>query len=146
MAVSFNDLTQNLTVTPTFTPQSYTTSADGTGVDCAAAGTALINAYLDVGDVSTFTSLAVKMQASTDNVTFADITGATFTTVTAAQTTQMISFQLPTAASATTDPYRYVRATGTLVGTSCRLVCLVMFCTREPSPTLGYVSGPQTIN
>ncbi len=146
MATTFNDLVTILSVTPTFTPQSYTTSADGTGVDCAPAGSALINAYLDVGDVSTFTSLAVKMQASTDNVTFADITGATFTTVTAAQTTQMISFQLPTAASATTAAYRYVRATGTLTGTSCRLVCLIMFMLREPSPTLGYVSGPQTLN
>jgi hypothetical protein len=146
LATTFNDLTEILSVTPTFTPQVFATTADGTGVDCAPAGSALINAFIDVGDVSTFTSLAVKMQASVDNVTFVDITGATFTTVTAAQTTQMISFQLPTAASASTGPYRYVRATATLTGTSCSLVVLVMFMLRDPHPILGYVSGPQTLN
>lgn len=146
MANSFNDLTQISFIADTFTPQSLTADGNGIGVDVSSVGTNLLNAILAVGDVTVFTSLAVKMQASTDNTTFVDITGATFTTVTAANGLEMISFQLPIAVSATTDPYKYVRAVADITGTSARIHCMIIACKREPNPTLGYVSGPMTIN
>lgn len=108
----------------TFPPQSLTSTGAGNGILVASTGSNRLNARLSVGDVTAFTSLAVKMQASTDNVTYDDISGATFTTVTAASgVPEIITFQLPVS---TTDAYIYVRAYATLVGTSVRMAVSIL--------------------
>ena len=53
----------------------------------------------------------VKLQESSDNSTFTDITDATFTQVTDAASSQKISIN-------TNDVKRYLRAVGTIGGTS----------------------------
>lgn len=141
-----NDLSNALFAGDTFAPQSLTSTGNGTGVDTQTVGANLLNARLVVNDVTAFTSLDVKMQASTDNTTFVDITGATFTQVVAASQSQIIAFQLPTAASASTNPYRYVRAVATLVGTSCRMAVAVFGLKHFPNPTTGYLAAPPTLN
>lgn len=146
MATSFNDLTQIALAEPTFRPQSFTSTGAGLTVAVGTVGTNLLNAFLSTGAVASFTSLAVKMQASTDDSTWADISGATFTTITAANSKEMISFQLPAAASETALPYIYVRAYATLVGTSILLSCSIWADKRYPSPTLAYQNSPPAIN
>lgn len=141
-----NDLKNGLFHAETLRPQSFTSTGAGLTVDVSTCGANLLNARLAVGAVNTFTSLAVKMQASTDDSNWDDISGATFTTVTAANATEVISFQLPTATSATASPYKYVRAYFTLTGTSCLTHCAVFGLKHMPNPTSGYSDAPPTIN
>lgn len=142
----FNDLIQAIYTGVTFRPQSFTSTGAGLTVDARYVGTALFNARLDVGAVNTFTSLVVKMQASTDDSNWDDITGAVFTTVTAANAGEWISFQLPAPASATALPYIYVRAYATLVGTSAVIAANIYGDKRYPNPTLAYSNSSPTIN
>lgn len=146
MAIAFNDLSLILFEADTFRPQSLTATGAGVAVDVRSAGTNLLNARLTVGAVNTLTTFDVKMQASIDGTNFDDISGATFSTVTAANAHQVISFQLPEATSATALPYIYVRAYGTLVGTAVLVQCEVLACKRMPNPTSGYSATPPTIN
>ena len=146
MANSFNDLTVILDPGVTFRPQSFTSTGAGLTIDARDVGTNLLNARLDVGAVNTFTSLVVKMQASTDDSNWDDISGAVFTTVTAANAGETISFQIPQPASVSALPYIYVRAYATLTGTSAVIACNIYGCKRYPSPTLAYQNTAPTIN
>lgn len=146
-----NDLSNCMFHEDVIRPQSITTDTSGTGVDVAVLGSNIINGRVSLGAVNTFTSLAVSFQASTDNstgwvtCTQPDGTAATVT-LTAASTDGIIAFQLPTAASATAAPYRYVRATWDITGTSA-LACATIFgLIQMPSPASGYVAAPPTIN
>lgn len=91
-----------------------TTATNGTALDYGAVSTLFgMQAYLHVTSV-VGTSVVVKLQDSADNVTFADITGLTFTAVTpgGAPTAQRVA----TANNATIR--RYVRAATTGTFTS----------------------------
>lgn len=82
----------------------------GTGVDLTTVSTAFgAQAYLQVF-AFTGTDVTVKVQDSADNVSFADVTGLTFTAVTSAPGTQRVA----TAPGATIR--RYVRAVTTTSG------------------------------
>lgn len=59
----------------TVDPDNYTATVNGAGVDCRGFTEALI--VLEIGTATTGT-LDAKVQDSADNVTFADVTGATF--------------------------------------------------------------------
>ena len=94
---------------------SRTASADGTGFDLegsnGAEGEAIIILTSDAASAGTDPTLDVKLQESSDNSTFTDITDATFTQVTDAASSQKISIN-------TNDVKRYLRAVGTIGGTS----------------------------
>jgi len=102
----------NFAVLELFPALARTATANGTGVDLqdyVNVGGRQMKAYLNVGAKSgTSPTLTVKMQDSTDNSTFTDISGATFTQATTT-TTEEIHFQ-------TTN--RYVRAVATIGGSS----------------------------
>jgi len=88
---------------------AITTTTNGTGVDMVETY-GLCTAYQLVATVSgTSPTLDGKIQESDDNSTFTDISGATFTQVTASSNLQIISFQ---------RTKRYVRWVGTIAGTS----------------------------
>lgn len=94
---------------------SRNATANGTGFDLQgsndAEGEAIAILDSEAGS-GTSPTLTVKLQDSADNSTFADITDATFTQVTsAAAGFEKISIN-------TNDVRRYVRAVGTLGGTS----------------------------
>ncbi len=95
---------------------SRTASANGTGFDLegsnGAEGEAIIILSSDAASAGTDPTLDVKLQESSDNSTFTDISGATFTQVTdAAQALEKITIN-------TNDVKRYLRAVGTIGGTS----------------------------
>lgn len=94
---------------------SRTASADGTGFDLegsnGAEGEAIIILASDAASAGTNPTLDVKLQESSDNSTFTDISGATFTQVTDSQALEKISIN-------TNDVKRYLRAVGTIGGTS----------------------------
>ena len=91
-----------------------TASADGTGIDVTdyVGSIAVVLSAKNVAGTSP--TLIVKLQDSADNSTFADITGAVFTTVTAAgtkaSTLQKINVNIDGAA-------KYIRAVQTIGGT-----------------------------
>lgn len=128
MAVSVNDLSQILAYgfAPTFQPGAALTTGvtNGTGVLLDTIGTNRVNAFLFVGTVSALTSLDVKIQVSSDNSTWVDVSpSAAFTQVTAgAQNPQIIPFQMNRALTTTSSPYIYARAVATIVGTSAYVV------------------------
>ena len=143
----FNDLVNGTLLGDTIAPQTVTGTVNGTAVDASQAGGNLINAISSVGAVSSLTSYDVKIQASPDGSTaWVDITGATFSQVTAASNLQVISFQLPVALNATALGYRYVRAVTTLVGTNVLAHALFVMLKHFPNPTTGYSAAPPTIN
>lgn len=147
MATSFADLKTILFAEDTLKPQTFSSTAGGTAVDVSTVASPLLTARLRVGAVDTLTSFAVKMQASRDGSTdWDDISGATFTTVTAADAEEMISFQVPKAESTSVEGYKYVRAYGTLSGTSVAVTCVVMGCLRMPNAASGYANSAPTIN
>lgn len=76
-----------------------------TAIDLKDAGANRISALATVSVVTASGNVTVKFQESDDNVTFVDITGATFTAFTAINTAQLISFNVSK---------RYVQAYGTL--------------------------------
>lgn len=86
------------------------TTTTGAGVDTIGQVSASLNALLVTGTVSgTTPTLDAKVQDSADNSTFADVTGATFTQVTASNKAQMI--YVPPCR-------RYVRIVATIAGTT----------------------------
>ena len=94
---------------------SRTASANGTGFDLegsnGAEGEAIIILSSDAASAGTDPTLDVKLQESSDDSTYTDISGATFTQVTDAASSQKISIN-------TNDVKRYLRAVGTIGGTS----------------------------
>lgn len=110
MSNSFGDLKNNAQVSNALPVLARTTSANGTGVDNKLGGTKLISAIQFVGAVTgTTPTLDTKFQQSSDNSTWTDITGATFTQVTAADNVQTISFSAQK---------QYVRTVSTIAGTT----------------------------
>jgi|TARA_R100001163_G_scaffold45445_1_gene34174 hypothetical protein len=98
-----------------FANDSRTASANGTGFDLegsnGAEGEAIIILSSDAASAGSSPTLDVKLQESADNSSFSDISGATFTQVTDAASSQKISIN-------TNDVKRYLRAVGTIGGTS----------------------------
>jgi hypothetical protein len=112
----------------------------------SAVGTNRASAILSVGAVSSLTSLDVKLQWSTDNSSYSDITGAAFTQVTAANQTEVIDFSLPVAASDTAALPIYVRAYSTLVGTSVVMSVNIIGCRKFASTGSSFQNTSPTIN
>jgi hypothetical protein len=106
-------LFDNIKASFTLRPQSLGSGAtNGTGVDTQGYNDAMV--VLETGAVSgTSPTLDVKLQESDDNSTFADISGATFTQVTAANSSQVMRL-----AELNVTRKRYIRAVGTVGGSS----------------------------
>lgn len=134
-----------------------TVTGAGNAVDVSDVGTDRINAQLHVGDASVLTSLAVKMQAAIDDgsgspdaASWVDISGATFTTVTtdpgtAGAVPETIEFQLPQALTVTAEPYIWVRAYATLVGTNI-LLCVPLLACRKYDQEASFQNTPGNSN
>lgn len=106
------------TVKSSFAPAARTSTANGTGVDLQGAADVLV--VLNNGTTSgTSPTLDVKIQDSADNSTFADVTGLTFTQVTAALTNPVTLQVDPRAVR------RYIRAVATIGGTTPSFACSV---------------------
>lgn len=105
-----------------------TTATNGTGIDFGAVSTLFgASAYAHVFSV-TGTSVILKVQDSADNVTFADVTGLTFTAVAGAAKG---GERLATGATATIR--RYVRAISTGTFSNAQFVVnFVRFTTAQP--------------
>lgn len=96
-----------------FRPQVATASVNGAGVDTLGYNSAAVT--LEVGAVSgTTPTLDVKIQDSTDNATFADVSGLTFIQVTTANNSQVLRIE----GLGTSTRKRYLRAVATIGGTS----------------------------
>lgn len=118
-------------------PATRTSSANGTGVDLLTAEGPFF-ALLSVGDIdlaSADETYAFKIQESTDNSTFTDITGATFTAVTADNAKQIINVD--------NRSKRYVRAVATLGGTTPSCPCTVAILAKKK---IAGASGVKTSN
>lgn len=90
-------------------PQTATATVTGQSVDLNDADQNCF-AVQEVGAVSgTTPTLDTKVQESSDNSTWTDITGATFTQVTASNKSQAINFK---------RTKRYTRLVGTIAGTT----------------------------
>lgn len=87
-----------------------TGATNGTSIDTAASASFGAQAYLQVFAPFTGTDATVKIQDSADNVSFADVTGLTFTQITAGPTSERIA----TASGATVR--RYLRAATVTTG------------------------------
>lgn len=124
-----SNIKQNITVRP----QTLTASADGVAVDTQGYGEGVV--LLDVGAASgTTPTLNVKIQeCATSGGTFVDVSGKTFTEVTAANKAEKIKIDLQAKVGARK---RYVRAVATIAGTnpSFALSCLILMNqnTRQP--------------
>lgn len=95
-----------------FRPNTVTATANGTGIDTKGYHDGMVT--LEVGTVAgTAPTLDVKIQESDDNTTFVDITGATFTQVTASNNTQKL--RIADLNGGTRK--RYIRAVATIAGT-----------------------------
>lgn len=70
---------------------ALTTTTIGTGVDNTASSASGGAVYLEATALSGFTSVAVKLQDSADNSSWADVSGGAFTAVTAAPNAQRIA-------------------------------------------------------
>lgn len=105
-------LLDNIKASFSFRPQALTATGNGTGVDTQGYDDAMV--VLETGAVSgTTPSMTVKIQESDDNSTFTDITGATFTAVTASNNSQVLRV---TELNITRK--RYLRAVATISGTT----------------------------
>lgn len=93
-------------------PVTGTATANGTGVDTVGYDNGMV--VLEVGVVSgTAPTLNVKIQESDDNSSFTDVTGATFTQVTATGNSQVLRLS-----NLNTTRKRYLRAVATIAGTT----------------------------
>lgn len=103
-----------------------TSSGNGSAVDMQDCGPEVV-AVLDVGAVSgTSPTLDVKLQESdTSGGTYSDISGATFTQVTASNAQQTIQVANRTK--------RYVRAVATIAGTSPSFASCVLIAANKQS-------------
>lgn len=105
---------QSVTALTLVAPSTRTATVTGTGVDLSPYVNTVNTNLKIVADVGTVTgttpTLDIKIQDSDDNSSFSDITGATFTQITA------------TGAGAvkihTKTNKRYIRAVGTIAGTT----------------------------
>lgn len=106
-----SDINGPLTQTSVSAIAARTATVTATGIDISSYKGGLIVQQL-VGVVSgTTPTLDGKLQSSPDNSTWSDISGATFTQVTATDNFQKIGIQVPAAA-------RYLRYVGTIAGTT----------------------------
>lgn len=147
----FNDLSLVLFHEDVIRPQTISSDSQGSAVDVATLGANLLTGRVSLGAVSSLTSLVVTFEASPsgsgDWVTCTTPDGDNATiTLTAANTDGLVSFQLPTAATATSSPYRYVRANWDITGTNCVTCGTVFGLTHMPNPNSGYTTAPPTIN
>lgn len=130
---NMKELKSNIKQNITIRPQTLTASANGVAVDTQGYGGAVV--CLDVGAVSgTTPTLDVKIQeCETSGGTYTDITGATFTQVTAANAAEKIKVDLKAKKG---SRKRYIRAVATITGTtpSFALNCLVLMnkSSRQP--------------
>jgi hypothetical protein len=110
MSTKLHDLARQAILGFGLSPRTLTASVNGTAADLLA-GEGRCFAIQTVGTLGgTSPALAGKLQESADGVTgWADIGGATFTTVTASDNVQAITFD---------RTLRYVRYVGTVTGTS----------------------------
>lgn len=106
-----SDINTPLTQTSVSAIAARTSTVTATGIDISGYKGGLIVQQL-VGVVSgTTPTLDGKLQSSPDNSTWTDISGATFTQVTASDSFQKIGVQVAAAA-------RYLRYVGTIAGTT----------------------------
>jgi hypothetical protein len=106
-----SDLVSRLTLTSHSNIAARTSTVTATGMDVSAYKGSLI-LIQNVGTVSgTSPTLDGKWQSSPDNSTWSDISGATYTQVTASNSTQAIGLDVRAGA-------RYLRYVGTIAGTS----------------------------
>jgi hypothetical protein len=117
-----NKLFDNLKFLFSFRPVALTATTNGTGVDTQGYNDAV--AVLEVGAVTgTSPTMTVKIQESDDNSTFSDVSGLTFTQVTASNSSQLLRIS-----ELNVTRKRYLRAVATIGGTtpsfttSCELV------------------------
>jgi len=109
MSTKLHDFANQAILGIGFGPQTVTATATGSGGDLLA-GDGRCFAVQQVGAVSgTSPTLDGKIQESSDNSSWSDIPGATFTTVTTSTNVQAITFE---------RSKRYVRYVGTIAGTS----------------------------
>src|SRR5438445_546688 len=110
MSTKLQDLANEMLLGASLVPQTITASANGTAIDMIT-GDGLCSAMQLVGTVSgTTPTLAGKIQESADGSTnWTDITGAAFTSVTASNNNQIVSFE---------RTKRYLRYVATVGGTS----------------------------
>lgn len=95
----------------TLPPGTYTTTGNSTGIDISDMGDDLLF-VLDVGVVSgTTPTFDGKIQDSADNSNFADVTGATFPTLTTGSQVKLLPFDR-------NKLRRFVRFARTIGGTS----------------------------
>jgi hypothetical protein len=122
MSTQLHDLARQAILNVGLTPRTVTASVNGSSGDLLA-GDGCCFAVQQVGAVSgTAPTLAGKIQESADGSTnWADVSGATFSAVTASDNLQAISFD---------RTCRYVRYVGTIGGTT-------------PSFILGVIVGEQ---
>lgn len=151
MATYFSDLSLVLFHEDVIRPQTISSDSQGSAVDVAAVGANLLTGRVSLGAVSSFTSLAVTFEASADGSTgwvacqTPNGTNAVVT-LTAANTDGLVSFQLPTAPSASASPYRFVRANWDITGTNCAVCGSVFGLVHMPNPNSGYTTAPPVIN
>jgi hypothetical protein len=110
MSTALHDLPHNAALGQSLSPRTMTGSVNGSAIDLLT-GDGRCFAVQMVGTVSgTSPALAGKIQESADGSSgWADISGATFTSVTGSDNVQAISFD---------RTQRYVRYVGTVTGTS----------------------------
>lgn len=115
-----NDIGASLTPLTLFAPATRTATANGTGVDLKNAYQGLAAVILANNTTSgTSPTMDVKIQDSADNSTYADVTGYTFTQVTAALTNpSVLTIDIR-------NLRRYARAVVTMGGTSPSFLCSV---------------------
>ena len=110
MSTKLHDIANNALLGAGLAPQTLSASANGSAIDMINADGPCF-AVQQVGTVSgTSPTLAGKIQESADGSTgWGDISGATFTTVTASTNTQVINFE---------RTKRYLRYVATIGGSS----------------------------
>jgi len=100
-----------LTVTPSFRPAARTATGNGTGVDVSQYHGRL-KVTQEIGTVSgTSPTCDTKIQDSDDDSSYADVSGLTFTQVTAQNNSQSIAVD-------TRKVRKFIRAVHTIGGTS----------------------------
>ena len=110
MSTKLHDIANNALLGAGLAPQTVTSTTNGSAIDMINADGPCF-AIQQVGNVTgTSPTLAGKIQESADGSTgWADISGATFTSVTASTNTQVITFE---------RTKRYLRYVATLGGSS----------------------------
>lgn len=109
MSTKLHDIPNNAILGAGLTPRTATTTVTGNAGDFIN-GDGRCTAIQQVGTVSgSSPSLAGKIQESSDQAAWSDISGATFTAVSATDNVQAISFD---------RTKRYLRYVGTITGSS----------------------------